>query len=136
RFLSARRSGTRARVRRRSRTSGRERRWQCDLPSSIRLMIEDGDPRGAADALGYLFHLTGIVEHGDRRGRELGVPTANVPLPDRKVTPAIGVYAGYVRWDGQRYPAAINIGVRPTFGSGKLLVEAHLLDFATDLYGE
>ncbi len=104
--------------------------------SAIRKLIEEGKPDQATRALGYPFHLTGVVEHGDRRGRELGVPTANIKLPSRKVTPAFGVYAGHVRWNDHRYMAAINIGVRPTFGEGDVLVEAHLLDFDADLYGE
>lgn len=104
--------------------------------SGIRRLIEDGRTEAAAEALGSPFVLTGVVERGDGRGRQLGVPTANIELPDRKVTPAVGVYAGYVRWAEHRYPAAINIGVRPTFGAGGLLVEAHILDFDADLYGE
>lgn len=104
--------------------------------SAIRRLIETGHPDRAAQALGTLFRLTGVVERGDGRGRELGVPTANIELPELKVTPALGVYAGYVRWKDHRYRAAINIGVRPTFGDGRPLVEAHLLDFEGDLYGE
>lgn len=104
--------------------------------SAIRRMIETGHPDRAAEAMGSPFRLTGTVERGDARGRELGVPTANIELPERKVTPALGVYAGYVRWNDHRYKAAINIGVRPTFGEGRPLVEAHILDFDQDLYGE
>lgn len=104
--------------------------------SGIRRLIEEGRVDLALEALGHAFQITGVVVHGDRRGRELGVPTANIRMPERKVTPAIGVYAGHVRSVERRFQAAINIGTRPTFGPGELLVEAHLLDFEGDLYGE
>lgn len=103
--------------------------------SGIRVMLEQGRTAEANRALGSLFHLTGEVIRGDRRGTEIGVPTANLALPARKVVPAHGVYAGYARWQGRRHLAAINIGVRPTFGGGRPLVEAHILDFEGDLYG-
>ncbi len=102
----------------------------------IRTLIEAGRPAEAAGMLGSTFRITGEVRRGDSRGREIGVPTANIELPSRKVTPAFGVYAGNVKRGGRRHPAAINIGVRPTFGDGNPLVEAHLLDFEGDLYGE
>ncbi len=83
--------------------------------------------------------VEGVVVPGDRRGRELGFPTANV-LPEGRVElPADGVFAGYVlRSDGSLYEAAISIGRRPTYYSDEAerLVEAHLLDFDGDLYGE
>jgi riboflavin kinase/FMN adenylyltransferase len=87
----------------------------------------------ATKLLGSPFSFEGEVVTGDRRGRELGVPTANI-VPDPKlVSPAIGVYAGSA--DG--HPAAINVGVRPTFDSDRgVLIEAHLLDFSGDLYGQ
>jgi riboflavin kinase/FMN adenylyltransferase len=76
--------------------------------------------------------MRGLVVPGDRRGRELGFPTANVrPKPEHPL-PAFGIYAGWV----EGHPAAISVGVRPTFGAGlEPLVEAHLLDFDGDLYG-
>lgn len=104
--------------------------------SWIRTLIESGRPAEAAVMLGSTFRITGEVRHGDHRGAEIGVPTANIGLPARKVVPAFGVYAGNVVWGGRRHPSAINIGVRPTFGEGEPLVEAHLLDFEGDLYGE
>jgi riboflavin kinase/FMN adenylyltransferase len=77
--------------------------------------------------------ITGVVVQGDQRGRELGFPTANVRLPSGFEAPGFGVYAGLV--NGR--PAAISVGVRPTFGAGlEPLLEAHLLDFSGDLYGE
>lgn len=104
--------------------------------SAIRRLVEEGQIETANRLLGSRFQVNGVVEHGDRRGRELGVPTANLRVPERKVVPAVGVYAGVARWKGRGYPAAINLGFRPTFGVGDLLLEAHLLDFSEDLYGE
>jgi riboflavin kinase / FMN adenylyltransferase len=76
--------------------------------------------------------ISGEVVKGDQRGRELGFPTANVRLPDADGAPAFGIYCGLV--DGR--PAAISVGVRPTFGDGlEPLLEAHILDFSGDLYG-
>jgi riboflavin kinase/FMN adenylyltransferase len=83
--------------------------------------------------------VEGIVVEGDHRGRELGFPTANLEPADEDACPEEGVYAGYViRADGTRYVAAISIGRRPTYydDKGRLVVEAHLLDFDGDLYGE
>lgn len=83
--------------------------------------------------------LAGIVVAGDRRGRELGFPTANVEVPASAVLPPDGVYAGTLeRSDGRSYVAAISVGTRPTYYSsdGSRLVEAYLLDFDGDLYGE
>jgi len=83
--------------------------------------------------------LEGMVVTGDRRGRELGYPTANVEVPSSADLPPDGVYAGWFeRPDGSRYVAAISIGMRPTYYAegGRRLVEAYLLDFDGDLYGE
>jgi riboflavin kinase/FMN adenylyltransferase len=87
----------------------------------------------AAEFLGEPFLFEGEVVSGDRRGRELGVPTANLVPDDAYVAPGHGVYAAAA--DG--YPTAVNVGVRPTFDSGRgLLVEAHLIGFEGDLYGK
>jgi riboflavin kinase/FMN adenylyltransferase len=105
----------------------------------IRGLVTAGDVAAAADLLARPFELRGVVEHGDHRGRALGFPTANVAIPGDVALPGNGVYAGwYVRPDGTEHPAAINIGRRPTFydENGLLLLEAHLLDFQGDLYGE
>jgi riboflavin kinase/FMN adenylyltransferase len=83
--------------------------------------------------------MNGVVVTGDRRGRALGFPTANVEVPGDTVLPADGVYAGWLeRADGSRFVAAISVGTRPTYYSkgGSRLVEAYLLDFDDDLYGE
>ena len=89
--------------------------------------------------LGRPFEARGTVVHGDQRGRLLGFPTANVEVPNRVCLPADGVYAGwYERPDGAVHQCAINLGRRPTFyeHADHSLLEAHLLDFDGDLYGE
>ncbi|HEX6946728.1 MAG TPA: bifunctional riboflavin kinase/FAD synthetase [Acidimicrobiia bacterium] len=101
----------------------------------IRNLIAEGRPEDASACLASLFRITGEVIEGDKRGRELGFPTANLAPPPRKVLPADGVYAGFAVVDGERLPAAINVGVRPTFGEGHRLIEAYILDFEGDLYG-
>lgn len=101
--------------------------------SRIRELIEAGDVGAARELLGHPFLLDGTVVQGDARGRELGMPTANLEPEPGVIVPAVGIYAGTAR----DRPAAISVGVRPTFESdGKLLVEAYLLDFEGDLYGE
>jgi riboflavin kinase/FMN adenylyltransferase len=105
----------------------------------IRNLLVGGDVRAAAGLLGRPHEVRGIVEKGDERGRELGFPTANVAIPAGILLPADGVYAGwYQRPDGSVLPAAINLGRRPTFydDAEESLLEAHLLDFSGDLYGE
>lgn len=101
--------------------------------SHIRALVAAGEVALAAEFLGGPFLLEGEVVAGDRRGRRLGMPTANIVPDDRLACPGHGVYAA---WAHGR-PAAVNVGVRPTFETGRgLLVEAHLLDFDGNLYGE
>jgi riboflavin kinase/FMN adenylyltransferase len=109
--------------------------------SRIRSLLGDGDVAAAAGLLGQPYILDGIVRHGDRRGRLLGFPTANVhPLDPRLVLPAIGVYAvqvGRGRGPGAAWhPGVANLGRRPTFDGRSLLLEVHLLEGGGDLYGE
>jgi riboflavin kinase / FMN adenylyltransferase len=100
--------------------------------SHIRALIEAGEVDIAARFLGAPFQLRGEVVHGDKRGRELGFPTANLVPEEALVCPGHGVYVARA---GEAC-AAVNVGVRPTFGMGlALLVEAYLLDTAADLYG-
>ncbi|MFZ0043271.1 MAG: bifunctional riboflavin kinase/FAD synthetase [Solirubrobacteraceae bacterium] len=100
--------------------------------SHIRALVQAGDVDRASHFLGAPFQLRGKVVTGDRRGRELGFPTANIVPDERLVCPGHGVYAA--RADGAL--AAVNVGVRPTFGTGRaVLVEAYLLDRDEDLYG-
>lgn len=112
-----------------------------DVVSStrIRQWLAAGDVAGAARLLGRPHEVRGVVDKGDSRGRELGFPTANVAVPAEILLPADGVYAGwYQRPDGSVLPAAINLGRRPTFydDATESLLEAYLLDFSGDLYGE
>ncbi len=105
----------------------------------VRTCLTTGDVAGAAEALGRLYAVRGVVVEGDRRGRELGYPTANVPLAPGSAAPADGVYAGWLtRADtGERYPAAISVGTNPTFaGERDRRVEAYALDRDDlELYG-
>jgi riboflavin kinase / FMN adenylyltransferase len=105
--------------------------------SRIRSLLGEGDVARAADLLGAPYSVVGPVVEGDRRGRELGVPTANMEPPADVVVPAPGIYAGIATAAGiPPTPAAISIGVRPTFDdAGDLRVEAHLIGFEGDLYG-
>jgi riboflavin kinase/FMN adenylyltransferase len=106
--------------------------------SWIRELVSKGEVEHAARLLGRDPWLEGVVERGDARGRELGVPTANLALARTSARPARGVYAGMaVLQDGRRLPAAISVGWNPTFGEGRpLTVEAHLLDVSEDLYDQ
>jgi riboflavin kinase / FMN adenylyltransferase len=101
--------------------------------SHIRGLVAAGEVKEAAAFLGGPFMFEGEVVHGDKRGRTLGFPTANIVPDDRLAVPGHGVYAAWAHG----YPAAVNVGVRPTFVSGRgLLIEAYLLDFDGDLYGQ
>jgi riboflavin kinase/FMN adenylyltransferase len=99
----------------------------------IRGLVAAGDVERAARFLGAPFMLEGEVVGGDRRGRDLGFPTANIVPSDHIAHPGHGVYAAWAHG----HMAAVNVGVRPTFETGRgLLVEAYLIDFDADLYGE
>lgn len=98
----------------------------------IRALVAAGDMELAHRCMGGPFMLEGKVVEGDRRGRELGFPTANIVPDDSLVIPGHGVYAAFA--DGR--PTAVNVGIRPTFDTGRgLLVEAYLIDHDADLYG-
>ena len=103
--------------------------------TTIRAALSTGDMASAAELLGRNFSITGIVTEGDRRGRTLGFPTANITPDPYGVLPADGIYACYVTTDSGRYLAATNVGVRPTFDNGPRVIEPFLLDFEGDLYG-
>jgi len=106
----------------------------------VRSLVAAGEVEAAATLLGRLHQVRGPVVTGDRRGGvELGFPTANLDVPAEICLPAPGIYAGWhERPDGARHQAAVSVGRRPTFyaDGGELLVEAFLLDFDGDLYGE
>lgn len=102
----------------------------------IREVLLAGDVEAAAEMLARPYQLNGVVVEGERRGRDLGFPTANLEIESKRLIPANGVYAGWALVDKERHPSAINIGVRPTFSETERRVEAHLLDYEGDLYGE
>ncbi|RMH76408.1 MAG: bifunctional riboflavin kinase/FAD synthetase [Actinomyces sp.] len=107
--------------------------------TAIRRALAAGDVEAAAAMLGRWFSVRGRVVEGDRRGRTIGFPTANLPVPTVMAWPADGVYAGWcTRTDGSRWPCAVNIGRRPTFhtDADHRVLEAHLCGFDGDLYGE
>jgi riboflavin kinase / FMN adenylyltransferase len=111
--------------------------------SHIRGLVAAGEVSEAAEFLGAPFLFEGEVVHGDKRGRELGMPTANLVPDDAYVCPGHGVYAATAYLTSspgqpaEGIPAAVNVGVRPTFANGRgLLVEAHLIGFEGDIYGE
>jgi riboflavin kinase/FMN adenylyltransferase len=108
--------------------------------TAIRRALADGDLIAANRMLGRPHEVRGVVHDGDKRARELNMPTANVHTPDWLQLPADGIYAGwYLRPDRSQHPSVISVGRRPTFydeGDALRLVEVHLLDFDGDLYGE
>jgi riboflavin kinase / FMN adenylyltransferase len=101
----------------------------------IRQLVAEGEVEEAARLLGRPYVIRGEVVVGDRRGRSIGFPTANVLPAGAVVVPARGVYAGFVRVGKEVHAACTNVGVAPTFERGESRIEAHLLDFDGDLYG-
>ncbi len=101
--------------------------------SRIRQLVGQGEVGAAARLLGRPHRVHGMVERGDRRGRELGFPTANV-ASHTPLLPAAGVYAVRATTAGTTYAGVANLGTRPTFGGGKTVLEVHLLDYVGDLY--
>ena len=100
------------------------------------LLTAEGDVTTAAELLGRPYSIEGIVQGGAQRGRTIGFPTANLATPPQRLLPQNGVYACWA-WRGERgHPAVVNVGIRPSFDAGALSVEAFLLDFSGDLYGE
>lgn len=102
----------------------------------IRELLGEGRVEDASRLLGRPYSLRGEVVVGDKRGRTIGFPTANLAPDSSVVVPARGVYACFVEIDGERWPSSVNIGVAPTFGERESRVEAHVLDFDGDLYGK
>ncbi|MCC6919079.1 MAG: bifunctional riboflavin kinase/FAD synthetase [Alphaproteobacteria bacterium] len=103
--------------------------------TDIRNALKEGRPRDAAHLLGHWWTVSGHVHGGDKRGRTIGFPTANVSLKGY-LEPALGVYAVRVALDGQNREGVANFGRRPTFNKQDTLLEVHLFDFAGDLYGK
>jgi riboflavin kinase/FMN adenylyltransferase len=104
--------------------------------TAIRELVTDGDMEKAGKMLGRNYQIRGTVDRGrDRGGKLLGIPTANINLQD-ELCPKAGVYAVIVTCGGRRYPGVANIGYSPTFDDHVFTVEAHILDFNKDIYGE
>ncbi|MFV9505772.1 MAG: bifunctional riboflavin kinase/FAD synthetase [Oscillochloridaceae bacterium umkhey_bin13] len=104
--------------------------------SRVRELLRAGSVEAVVPLLGRPFGLRGVVVQGDQRGRTIGFPTANLQIAPEHVLPADGVYAGHVELNGTLHPAVTNLGVRPTFDGLRRTVEAHLLDWSGDLYGQ
>jgi len=105
--------------------------------TKIRHALLEGNLSEANKLLGRSYELSGIVEHGDKLGRKLGFSTANLQVPENKLIPYDGVYAGWAIYQNKKYQAAISIGNRPTIElSGERKIEAFILDFDQDIYGK
>jgi len=109
-----------------------------DVVSSTRIRnaLLAGDVEGAARLLGYPYSVRGTVVHGAKRGRALGYPTINLAIPPERLLPRDGIYAMSVRAHDEQVTAAASLGVRPTFGGGDRTLEAYLLDWEGDVYGD
>ena len=103
--------------------------------TAVRQALAEGDMKRAQKLMGRPFRLHGQVVKGDRRGAELGFPTANLDTEAEQALPADGVYTSRAYIDDQAYPAMTNIGLHPTFGGDRRLVEAYIMDYEGDLYG-
>lgn len=106
--------------------------------TEIRKLVSIGDMAEAAKLLGYRYRMGGEVIHGEGRGKKLNFPTANIDYPKQKAIPPNGIYACWARLGDERYMAATNIGLNPTFTPERKIpsLEAYLLDFDRDIYGE
>lgn len=100
----------------------------------IRRALAEGDTRRVESLMGRRFQIAGTVIAGDRRGRTLGFPTANLSIRPQQALPGNGIYATITHIGGDRYPSATSIGTRPTFGDGEKTVETYVLDYREDLY--
>jgi len=106
--------------------------------TEIRKLVAVGKISEATSLLGHPYSLQGLVAHGDQRGRKIGFPTANLDYAREKVIPSGGIYACWANLGSDKHKAAVNIGTNPTFTPDKqtLNVEAYLLDFDREIYGE
>ncbi|MGB2691543.1 MAG: bifunctional riboflavin kinase/FAD synthetase [Thermodesulfobacteriota bacterium] len=101
--------------------------------TSIRTLVREGNLLKARNFLGYNFYIEGQVKEGERRGRQIGFPTANLET-DWDILPKVGVYATLANVNGTKHQSITNIGYRPTFGHNELLIETHIFDFNQDIY--
>jgi riboflavin kinase / FMN adenylyltransferase len=112
--------------------------WDGAVVSSSRIrgLLAAGEMERVADLLGRHYSVTGQVVPGHQRGRQLGFPTANVDIPHERALPRDGIYACFATLNGERLPAASNLGVRPTFDETDRLLEVYLIDRSVDLYAQ
>ncbi len=103
--------------------------------SRIRTLLKNGRIRQANQLLGRRYYMEGIVIRGERLGRKLGYPTANI-MSENELVPMLGVYTTYTTVGDVRYDSVTNIGLKPTFGGKKIIVETHLFGFDREIYGE
>ena len=119
-----------------------ERAHEClvdGLPVSstrIRKLLHEGQMKEVNRLLGYKYSLSGVVEHGNGIGRQIGFPTANIRIQSNKLLPVSGVYSAQALVDGKSIVAIVNVGNNPTVGNDKISVESHLIDFYGDLYSK
>lgn len=119
-----------------------ERAHEClvdGLPVSstrIRKLLHEGQMKEVNRLLGYKYSLSGVVEHGNGIGRQIGFPTANIRIQSNKLLPMSGVYSAQALVDGKSIVAIVNVGNNPTVGNDKISVESHLIDFYGDLYSK
>lgn len=104
--------------------------------SLIRKHLESGEVNLANDLLGRHFYIQSKVIEGDRRGRTIGFPTANLEIPNDVILPSIGVYAAFTMVGGENYKSMVNVGINPTFDGNKLHIESNLFDFDQNIYGK
>jgi len=104
--------------------------------SRVRTLMSSGDLPSAARLLGRFPAISGIVVEGDKRGRQIGFPTANLGLDQRWAVPADGVYVANTYLDSRRWHSVVNVGMRPTFNSPQRTIESHILDFSDEIYGQ
>jgi len=103
--------------------------------TTIRTYIQSGKVREASRLLGRFYALEGEVIRGKGRGKELGIPTANLK-PNKELFPASGIFAVWVFFQGKRFPGVLNIGTNPTFRDQALSLEVYIMDFHDEIYGE
>jgi riboflavin kinase/FMN adenylyltransferase len=104
--------------------------------STIKLLIEEGSVEDANKLLGFNYIYKGEVVHGEKRGRELGFPTANIEFTKGVYNPAEGIYSSYITVKGKRYPSVTSISSNPTFEDKEVKYETHIFDFDEMIYGE
>lgn len=102
----------------------------------IKELFKSGDVSTANKLLGDDYFISGVVIDGRKTGRKIGFPTVNIKIPEERAELKNGVYSGKVRINGKTYNAIINYGARPTYGLTEKLIEAHIIDFSGNLYGE